>query len=546
MMDLARKNGVEIDAEALERELMVPVVPISARTGEGVDRLLEVIDRALTARDLPLATTSNETAGCGACHGCSHSQRYDWAEQIAARTTRRNLHLSVKRTEQIDRWLTHPVLGLLFFAVLMAAFFMSLFWLADWPMSLIEAGVAALGGWIRTCLPQGVFQSFVVDGVIGGVGGVIVFLPQICLLFFLLSLLEETGYLARAAFVMDRLMRRVGLPGKAFVPMLSAHACAIPAIMSTRVIDDRRDRLVTILILPLLTCSARLPVYALITAMLFAGQPLKGGLVFFGAYSLGILAALTMAWVFKRTILKGNSRPLLIELPTYKVPSLRNALLGSVDQGLQFLKKAGTVILLISIVLWAMATWPAMSKEDALARLDAAHRARFTRLEKELAAPEGLEEETRLEREAELERIVASRQLEHSLAGRLGKLIVPVFRPLGFDWRINVGVLSSFAARETFASTMGVIFSKGNHDKDPRALGAMLRGETRADGTRLFQTANCSSLLVFYIFAMQCLPTQAITRKETGSWKWAMFQLVYMTLLAYSAAFLTYRLLLWL
>jgi len=366
-----------------------------------------------------------------------------------------------------------------------------------------------------------------VDGVIGGVGGVLAFLPQICILFFFLSVLEDSGYLARAAFVMDRLMGRVGLPGKAFVPMLSAHACAIPAIMSTRVIEGRRDRLTTILVLPLMTCSARLPVYAMVTAVLFAERPVLGGLTFAGAYALGVTAALLTAWLLRRSVLRGERRPLLLELPTYKLPSLANAVLAMRDRGGVFLSKAGTVILVISLSMWAMATFPRMPSAQLPTVARAGVRAALAALDREASEATRLGDEVRAA--AARERAAALRapyELEYSLAGRLGKAVEPVFRPLGFDWRMDVGILTSFAARETFVSTLAVVFG----------LGGELRAQRRADGTPLLGLATALPLLVFYVLAMQCLPTQAVTRRETGSWKWAALQLGYMTVLAYSAA----------
>jgi ferrous iron transport protein B len=393
-------------------------------------------------------------------------------------------------------------------------------------MHLIDGlfGLASktLGQW----LPAGDFNSLVTDGLIGGVGGLLVFLPQICLLFFVLALLEDSGYMARAALVMDKLMHKVGLPGKAFVPLLSAHACAIPAIMSTRVIEDRRDRLATILVIPLMTCSARIPVYAMVTALLFPNAPAKAAGVFAAAYALGIVAALTMAWVFKRTLLKGPTRPLVIELPNYRLPSLRNALLLTCDRAWAFITTAGTTILVISLVLWALAHYPKTSVEQMPAEVQA-------QLAQYNAAGDS----------ASAQRLTEQVELEHSFAGRLGHTIQPAFDPLGFDWKLSVGVLSSFAAREVIVSTTAVLYglgSGGASDGVDSLLGR-LREATRADGTPVFTTATCLSLLVFYVLAMQCLPTQVIARRETGSWKWPLVQFGYMTALAYLAALVTYQ-----
>jgi ferrous iron transport protein B len=543
MADLARKNGIEIDEQALSIELEAPVIPVSARTGEGIPQLLLEIDKQLDATFGASQQPAQSSWACGGCRGCSHAARYDWAEYTATKSTRKNLHLSSQRSEAIDRYLTHPVLGLIAFAVIMAGLFISLFALADYPMGWIEDFVGSISEIVNGMLAEGDIRSFLVDGVMAGVGGVIVFLPQICLLFFLLTLLEDTGYLSRAAFVMDRLMRRVGLPGRAFVPMLSAHACAIPAIMSTRVLDDRRDRLVTILTLPLLTCSARLPVYALVTSMLFMHQPIMGGLVFLGAYSLGIVMALLMAWCLKKTILKGESRPLMIELPNYKWPSLRNAIMISYDRGLVFIKNAGTVILVISIILWGLSTYPKLPEDQVASRLSTHDAALMRTWQSEVEKAEtAKDDEAAATVSKKIESMNNRYVLEYTMAGRLGKLVEPVFKPLGFDWRIDVGILTSFAARETLVSTMAIIFGAGSDaGEEPQSLGERLKSEVDAHGKPIFSTPTCLSLLAFFVLAMQCLPTQVITKRETGSWNWAIFQFAYMTVLAYTVAFVTYQ-----
>jgi ferrous iron transport protein B len=440
-----------------------------------------------------------------------------------------------QQTERADRVLTHPVMGVASFLSIMVVVFALIFWIARFPMDWIERGFGLAGATIGGWLHEGALRSFLIDGIIGGVGGVLVFLPQICILFLFLSLLEDTGYLARAAFVMDRLMRRVGLPGKAFVPMLSAHACAIPGIMSTRVIENRRDRMVTILVLPLLTCSARIPVYAMVTGLLFPRSPILAGLLFTGAYCLGIAAALGMALIFKRTILPGETKPLVLELPGYKLPSLRTALYATYDRARIFVKRAGTLILLVSVVLWILATYPRSEPPvEATARLAQAA---------ELRQHGRAEQAAALEQEAD--RLTRGHGLARSFAGRLGHWIEPALRPLGFDWQIGVGVLSSFAAREVIVSTLAIVYGVGEGAvaEDPSTLYESLRRAERPDGTPVYTPATSVSLLVFYVLAMQCLPTQIVTRRETGSWRWPAFQLAYMSVLAYLAALLTYQLL---
>lgn len=362
MIDLAKADGIQIDAAKLSADLGCPVVPISAREETGLEDLRRQLEVVLAN---PASAAPKETPACDACGGCPFQARYDWAEGVGARCTTTSTHTRGAQTEKLDAILTHPVVGVVAFLGVMFGVFATIFWLARYPMDTIEWIFNALGGFVGDHISEGEvlgfldLRSLLVEGVIAGVGGTVVFLPQIVILFFFLSLLEDTGYLARAAFVMDRLMRFAGLPGKAFVPLLSAHACAIPAIMATRSIDDSRDRLVTILVTPFMSCSARIPVYAMLaTGLLYPHDPLKASALFTGAYILGIIAALATAWIFKLTFLKGETRPLVIELPSYKRPGIKNAMLFSADRAAVFMKKAGTVILLVSIILWAMATYP--------------------------------------------------------------------------------------------------------------------------------------------------------------------------------------------
>lgn len=539
MIDLAERQGLRIDADALASALGCPVVAVAARSGRGLDALRLVVGRLARGEIAPPAPAA-ELAARDA-EGCPDHARYDWAESVGRRCISAPPTALGSRTDAIDRVLTHSVVGVIAFMAVMVAVFYMIFSLAAVPMTLIDAVFGSLGTWVAGALPAGPLRGLVVDGIIGGVGGVVVFLPQICILFFFIALLEDTGYLARAAFVMDRLMRRVGLPGKAFVPMLSAHACAVPAIMSTRVIDDRRDRLVTILVLPLLTCSARLPVYTMVAAMLFPGDPWRGALLFTGAYGLGIVAAISMALLFKRTILPGEGRPLVLELPSYKVPSLRTAALLTLDRARIFLRKAGTIILAISVVLWWLATYPTMKPAD----MPAAARQQIASLEQQAtAAASSGDAATAESLRSASDNLKAEEQLAHSFAGRVGRAIEPVIRPLGFNWQIGVGILSSFAAREVLVSTLAVVYGAGEAaDENGGTLLTALHRATRADGSPVFTTATCASLLVFFVLAMQCLATQVVTRRETGRWRWAAFQLAYMTALAYMAALGTYQVL---
>ena len=376
-------------------------------------------------------------------------------------------------------------------------------------------------------------QSLLVNGVVGGVGGILVFLPQICILFFALSLLEDTGYLARAAFVMDKIMRKLGLPGKAFVPLLSAHACAIPAIMAARVVENPRDRLATILVAPLMTCSARIPVYAMITALLFPQSPLKAALVFTGAYATGIIFSLGMAWIFQRTILPGGSKPLVIELPPYRLPGLRTAFLHTFDRAKIFVKQAGTIILLISLLLWTLSHYPKSTPPASAVALTV----QAVQFEKSGDIKQAAE------LRAAAGHLTAQRALQNSFAGKIGRVIEPAIKPLGFDWQIGIGIISSFAAREVIVSTLAVVYGVGEDvaEQNRTSLYDTLRHATRSNGAPVFTTATCMSLLVYYILAAQCLATSVVVRRETNSLKWPLFQIFYMTGLAWLASFVIYH-----
>ncbi len=510
MVDRAHHEGLDVDAPTLESVLGCRVIPVNVEKGEGIEEVKSAMSDVYTwgVAEYPRPHKPSEDVKCGVgCSGCPFHGRFTWSEQIVSQVIKTRHAAPGRLTDSLDEILTHSVLGLMAFLVVMFFVFYSIFSLATVPMDLIELGFESLGDLVTQWVPEGDLQSLIRHGIIGGVGGVVVFLPQICLLFLLLALLDDSGYLARAAFVMDRVMRRVGLPGTAFVPMLSGHACAIPAIMATRVISSPRDRLVTILVLPLTSCSARIPVYVLMVTLLFPNNPTYAAAALVGAYALGIFSALAAAWCLKKTILPGESEALLLEMPAYKLPNIKNALMHTWEKALIFLKQAGTVILLISIGLWVLSTYP-----------------------KTEVSPEIVPE------------IAEKIQLENSMAGRIGKAMEPVIRPLGFDWQIGIGILSSFAAREAIISGLSVVYGIGESGaEDSELLVENLRQATRADGSPVFTVATCLSLLVFYVLAMQCLPTQAVTKAETGSWKWAGFQLLYMSVLAYVASLIVYQ-----
>ena len=533
MMDMARRDGIRIDVAKLRDELGCVVVPVSARNGEGIDELKLELNR-LVAGAMPEAV-DHVDPHCAGCTGCTFQARYEWTEQISTRVMDAAIIQRSKWTDKLDDYFTHPVIGVVTFLGVMLGLFALIFWAAQIPMALIDHLFAGIQTWTSAKLPSGDIQSLVSDGVVGGVGGILVFLPQICILFFALSLLEDTGYLSRAAFVIDRIMRKLGLPGKAFVPLLSAHACAIPAIMSTRVIENPRDRLVTILVTPLMACSARIPVYAMVTALLFPHSPLKAAIVFTAAYAVGVIAALGMAVIFRKTILPGESKPLMIELPPYRVPALRVALLHTYDRAKIFVKQAGTIILAISLVLWALSYYPKSSAPAAAVAMTA-QAAQFQKNGDTNQAAQLLDT---------ADRLTAQNSLQNSYAGKIGHVIEPVIAPLGYDWQIGIGIVSSFAAREVIVSTLAIVYGVGKDaaDNNQNSLYSTLRQAKRTDGTPIFNTATCASLLVFYILAAQCLSTTAVVRRETNSWKWPLFQIAYMTGLAYVAALIVYQVL---
>ncbi|MDB6028352.1 MAG: feoB [Verrucomicrobiales bacterium] len=449
-------------------------------------------------------------------------------------------------SDKLDRVLTHKMWGMLIFVGIMALMFQTIFSFAQLPMNLITSGVDWAGGVVGSWIPNGALHSLIVNGVIAGVGAVVVFLPQICLLFMFISLLEDTGYMARAAFLMDRLMSRVGLHGKSFIPMLSSFACAIPGIMATRTIESPKDRLTTILVAPLMSCSARLPVYTLLIAACIPDQTVfgifkLGGLTMLSMYLLGIFMALGMAWLLKKTLLKGAPPMLIMELPPYKIPVIKVTLRHMWDRSKLFLVRAGTVILGINIVLWFLASYPknAQVEKDFAAKraaVSAATPSATPELEKE--------QKTKIDEQlAELDKQESGESLRHSFAGHMGRAIEPLIKPLGFDWKIGIGLVASFAAREVFVSTMSTVYNVGSGDDDEsnKNLTNKLREQKRSDGTVLYTPLLAISLMVFYVLAMQCFSTMAVVRRETNGWKWVAFQWGYMAVLAWVTTFAVYH-----
>jgi ferrous iron transport protein B len=430
------------------------------------------------------------------------------------------------RTERIDRILLHRLLGFIVFGGVMTLLFMSLFTWSAPAMDAIDRGFKALGELLRDGLGPGIVADFLVDGVIGGVGTVMVFLPQILLLFLFLGFLEDCGYLARVAYLMDRIMRMMNLHGRAFVPMLSGFACAVPAIMGTRTMERRRDRILTMMVVPLMTCSARLPVYTLIIAALIPGSHFTQGLLMVGMYMFSVCASLAAAWVLSKTVkpLKAKRLPFLIELPPYRWPRVPDVLRMMWGKSSMFLREAGTVILACSIGLWVLLAFPRELPEGSPDYDALIEKAPTPEAKQALADEHG------------------AQKLAHSYGGRLGHAIEPGIRPLGFDWKIGVGIIGAFAAREVFVSTLGIVYSVGDdakHDQEP--LRTALRDAKKPDGSRQYTPLVGLSLMIFFALAMQCMSTLAVVRRETRSWRWPLFLFGYMTVLAWVVSFCVYQ-----
>lgn len=578
MTDVAAERGIQIDLVALERELGVPVVPMNARKGVGLAALRIVMADRLAARPpagrfwqpsaelRPLLTAIRERFDLpndylalhyahqfGQLHFLGEADRqylatlteeyaFDSTAQQAAETVARYAQINelllevvtVTRTERrepasnrIDKVLTHRVFGYLIFLAILFLLFQAIFAWAQYPMDLIDQGISALSAAIQERF-SGPLVRLLTEGVIAGLGGVLIFIPQIALLFAFLAVLEETGYMARVTFLMDKLMRPFGLSGKSVVPLISGLACAVPAIMGARTIESWKDRMLTIFVTPLMSCSARIPVYTVLVALVVPDESWLGifnmrGLVLMGLYLLGLGSALLSALLLK-AVLKARERSYFImEFPVYRWPRWKNVGLTIVEKVKAFIFQAGKVIVAISVLLWVLASYgPGQRQAQAEAQVQQAAQAQRWPA-------------------AETERRVASARLETSYAGTFGHVIEPVIRPLGFDWKIGIALLTSFAAREVFVGTMSTIYSVGQ-DADLGTVQQKLANEKDLNGQPFFTPVRALSLLVFYVFAMQCMSTLAVTYRETKSWRWPLGQLVYMTGLAYAASLFVWQL----
>ena len=542
MVDTAEKQSLEIDTEKLAKLLKIPVVGVKATQKQGIKELAEKVSQAAKTEATPNfvwlsdADFSDKTSEEDIHLSLSDNKvankkifaRYNFISDVYQEAVKPKDTLERSVSEKIDGVLTHKIFGLLILIGILLLVFQTIFSWANLPMDLLDKGFGALGDFVHAEMPAGILTDLLVDGVIAGVGGVVVFLPQILLLFLFLSILEDTGYMARAAFLLDKLMSRVGLHGKAFLPLLSSFACAIPGIMAARTIENPKDRLATIMIAPFMSCSARLPVYTLMIAAFFAGQKIfgflsLGAVLILAMYALGIFVAIIVAFILKRTILKSPTPPFVMELPPYRLPNFRTVFQNMFTRAGLFLKRAGTVILAISIILWALTYFPRGAETVQNPKSDVQSQEQFKTDEGQMTNDEG-------------------QQLRNSYAGKLGHIIEPVIKPLGFDWKIGVALVASFAAREVLVSTLSIIYNVGkDSDAESPSLISAVRDAKNENGTPAWTPLTALTLMVFFVLAMQCMSTVAVVRRETNSWAWALFMVGYMTGLAYLAAFLTYQ-----
>ena len=552
MIDTAEKQSLEIDTKKLSKLLNVPVVPVKAVQKKGIDDLaneaLKLVETQKLANLPWLAdsdfydTTNPEEIHLSLSDDAVANRkifaRYNFISEVYQESVKPKNTKERTISDKIDGILTHKFFGLVILIAVLLLVFQTIFSWANLPMDLLEKGFGALGDFTRAQMPEGVLTDLIVDGIIAGVGGVLIFLPQILLLFLFISILEDTGYMARAAFLLDKLMSRVGLHGKAFLPLMSSFACAIPGIMATRTIENPKDRLATIMIAPFMSCSARLPVYTLMIAAFFTGQTIfgflsLGAVLMLAMYALGIFVAIIAAFILKRTILKSPPPPFVMELPPYRLPNLRTVFQNMFLRGGLFLKRAGTVILAISIILWALAYFPRSAAEVQSPKSNAQSSQTIDGNTQQIS-DENQNPNTGDRSESE--------QLKNSFAGKLGHFIEPVIQPLGFDWKIGVALIASFAAREVLVSTLSIIYNTGKDaNEEDESLLSAIRNAKNEQGNPVWSPLTALTLMVFFVLAMQCMSTVAVVKRETNSWAWTIFMVTYMTGLAYFAAFLTYQ-----
>lgn len=585
MMDLARKKGIEIDVAGLSTELGVPVIAVNPRKNKGIGELKKVLAQTAKLRQQPnkrdfidtlaLAPAAIEKVkrtlpGISNYEGIHYLINHEnfslpdtvnevieqaeidnnfnpsktQAEEILQRYTRIKQVMQqnvvepdpLQRklfTEHLDNILLNRVWGYVILLVVLFVLFQSIFWLAQYPMDWIDGGFAQVSGWLSNTLPAAWWSDLLINGLVAGLNGILVFVPQIMILFGLITILEDTGYMARISFLSDKLMRKVGLNGKSVMPMISGFACAVPAIMSTRNIENKKERLLTILVTPLMSCSARLPVYTILIALVIPNTYYLGflslqGLVMMGLYLLGTVMALVVSYVFKFIIKMKEKSYFILELPVYRSPRWKNVGITMVEKAKIFVSQAGRVILFISLILWFLSSYGPPSRMDAVNEKYTAQLQQQQNISKDSVA--------------EIEKQYASAKLQNSFAGILGKTIEPVIEPLGYDWKIGIALITSFAAREVFVGTMATLYSVEDKDNNTRTLQEKMESAVHEDGRKVYTLPAALSLMVFYVFAMQCMSTLAIVKRETRTWKWPIIQFVYMTGLAYLMSLLVYNL----
>ncbi len=578
MNDIAKRKGVSVDVDELQRLMGVPIVKINPRKNKGISQLkktiADIIDLAepttrtpfidskkhiadwleelkeicsvpsnyaalhiasnhlelsyLTAAQKMRITALTKEAGFNKAREQADEimQRYKKIAGIMDKCVVEDSPLKkTLRSERFDKILLHPLWGNLILLFVLFLMFQSIFWLAEYPMDWVEQGFGALSGWLSDVLPEGFVQDLVINGIVAGLGGIAIFIPQIMILFGLITLLEDTGYMSRISFLSDRLMRSVGLNGRSVMPLISGMACAVPAVMATRTIQNRKERLITIMVTPLMSCSARLPVYTILIGLVIPDKSIGifnlQGIVLMGLYLLGFLMALLVAWIMHLFIKSTERTYFLMELPVYKAPRWKNVATTMVEKAKIFVVDAGKVIMIISLLLWVLASFGPPEKMNAISEKYA------TLIEQQ---PNN---------KVELKKQRAAEKLEHSFAGIMGHTIEPLIRPLGYDWKIGIAIVTSFAAREVFVGTMATLYSVGNEATD-ETVREKMRAAKRADGTVVYSLATGVSLLIFYVFAMQCMSTLAIVYRETRSWKYPALQFVYMLAIAYLCAFTAY------
>jgi ferrous iron transport protein B len=580
MLDIAKKKGTQVNLEGLQVELGVPVVAVNPRKGKGIPELKRAI-QMVANNDLPsphydfidnlalapaplqqLKPHLPALPPYAALHYLMHHehfklsaglqatiediekstafnpaktqaaeimQRYQRIRQVMSKNVVEADPLARKLfTNRLDDVLLHRFWGYTILLLVLFLLFQSIFWLAQYPMDAIDGLFGWLQGQLADTLPEAWWSDLLVNGLVAGLGGIVIFIPQIMILFGLITLLEDSGYMARISFLTDKLMRKVGLNGKSVMPMISGFACAVPAIMSARNIENQKERLLTILITPLMSCSARLPVFTILISLIIPQTYYLGflslqGLVMMGLYVFGVVVALLVSWVARWFIRISEKSFFILELPVYRTPRWKNAAFTMVEKARIFVMEAGKVIMIISLVLWFLSSYgPAQ---------------RMQKVEEKYAAL--LQQQP--QHEDELGKLQAAEKLENSYAGIMGKFIEPAIRPLGYDWKIGIALITSFAAREVFVGTMATLYSVGDAaDENDQTLRAKMADATRSDGTKVYTLASGISLMVFYLLAMQCMSTLAIVKRETKSWKWPAIQLVYMTVLAYVFSWLAY------